>query len=287
MRFSWPKSILALLLALAGAIGGLYLYGAFRWQRATRALRAKMSAARLPAGVSAYDPRDLADLPAPVQRYFRAVLKEGQPVVASARVELTGAFNLSQTGEQWRPFTSTQHVVTHRPGFVWDARISMAPGVHIYVYDAYVAGTGALAARLLGLFTVAEMPASPELDQGELMRFLAEAVWYPTALLPGQGVQWEAIDDTRAAATLRDGATSVRLVFQFNAQGLIDSVHAEDRYRDVNGTLVATPWQVRCWDFQTRDGMLVPLQGEVAWLLPQGSQPYWRGRIERVEYDYQ
>lgn len=32
--------------------------------------------------------------------------------------------------------------------------------------------------------------------------------------------------------------------------------------------------------------MLVPLQGEVAWLLPQGPLPYWRGRIERVEYDY-
>ncbi|MCS6883167.1 MAG: hypothetical protein RMK84_06640 [Oscillochloridaceae bacterium] len=287
MRFSWPKSFLALFLFLAGGVGALYLYGALRWQRAIGALHAKMYAARLPAGVRPYDPRDLADLPVPVQRYFRTVLKEGQPVVASARVKFTGVFNMSQTAEQWRPLTSTQHVVTRHPGFVWDARIGMAPGMPIYVYDAYVAGTGALAARLLGLFTVAEMPASPELNHGELMRFLAEAVWYPTALLPGQGVEWEAIDDTRAAATLRDGATSVRLVFQFDAQGLIDSVRADDRYRDVNGTLVPTPWQVRCWDFQARDGMLVPLQGEVAWLLPQGPHPYWRGRIERVEYHYQ
>lgn len=286
MRFSWPKSILALFLVLTGAIGALYLYGALRWRRATRALRAKMYAARLPFSVTTYDPRDLADLPAPVQRYFGAVLKAGQPVAASVQVKFTGAFNMSQTAEQWRPLISTQHVVTHPPGFVWDARISMAPGVPIYVYDAYVAGTGALAARALGLFTVAKMPASPELDHGELMRFLAEAVWYPTALLPGQGVQWEAIDDTRAAVTLRDGATSVRLVFQFDARGLIDSVRADYRYREVDGTLVPTPWQVRCWDFQERDGMLVPLQGEVAWLLPQGPLPYWRGRIERIQYDY-
>ncbi|MGQ9926406.1 MAG: DUF6920 family protein [Chloroflexaceae bacterium] len=103
-----------------------------------------------------------------------------------------------------------------------------------------------------------------------------------------QGVAWEATDDTRAAATLRDGATrSVRLVFHFDAHGLINSVYADDRYRDVNGVLTATPWQARYWDYQVRDGMLVPLQGEVAWLLPQGPQPYWRGRIERVRYDYQ
>ncbi len=286
MRCSWPKSILALFLVLAGAIGVLYLYGALRWRRTTRDLHAKMDAARLPSRVTTYDPRDLAGLPAPVQRYFRAVLKEGQPVITSVRVEHTGAFNMSQTAEQWLSFTSTQHVVTHRPGFVWDARISMAPGVAIHVHDAYVAGTGVLAARLLGLFAVMEMPAAPELDQGELMRFLAEAAWYPTALLPGQDVQWEAIDDTRAAATLRDGATSVRLVFQFDEQGLIVAVQADDRYRDVNGTLVATPWQARHWDYQARDGMLVPLQGEVAWLLPRGPLPYWRGRIERVEYDY-
>ncbi len=271
MRLSWPKSILALFLILAGAIGVLYLYGALRWQRTTRDLHAKMDAARLPSRVTTYDPRDLADLPAPVQRYFGAVLKAGQPVVASAQVKLTGAFNMSQTADQWRPLTSTQHVVTHPPGFVWDARISMAPGVPVYVYDAYVAGTGALAAQALGLFTVAQMPASPELDHGELMRFLAEAAWYPTALLPGQGVQWEAIDETSAAATLRDGATSVRLVFQFDARGLIDTVRADYRYREVDGTLVPTPWQVRCWGFQERDGMLVPLEGEVAWLLPRGA----------------
>jgi hypothetical protein len=165
--------------------------------------------------------------------------------------------------EQWLSFTSTQHVVTHRPGFVWDARISMAPGVAIHVHDAYVAGTGVLAARLPGLFTVMEMPAAPELDQSELMRFLAEAAWYPTALLPGQDVQWEAIDDTRAAATLRDGATSVRLVFQFDEQGLIASVQADDRYRDVNGTLVTTPWQARHWDYQARAPDAQPVIADV------------------------
>lgn len=35
-----------------------------------------------------------------------------------------------------------------------------------------------------------------------------------------------------------------------------------------------------------RSGMQVPLDGEVAWLLPQGERPYWRGRITKIEYEF-
>jgi hypothetical protein len=31
--------------------------------------------------------------------------------------------------------------------------------------------------------------------------------------------------------------------------------------------------------------MLIPLEGEVAWLLPEGAKPYWRGVIARIEYE--
>ena len=39
------------------------------------------------------------------------------------------------------------------------------------------------------------------------------------------------------------------------------------RYREVQGSQVATPWQGRFWDYQLRDDMLVPLAGEVSWQL--------------------
>ena len=118
------------------------------------------------------------------------------------------------------------------------------------------------------------------------MRFFAEGAWYPTALLPSQGVVWTAIDDTHAGATLSDGTTTVKLVFQFDTQGLISSVRSNGRYRAVDGVLAATPWQGRFWDYELRDGMLIPLEGEVAWLLQEGPKPYWRGRIQRIRYEY-
>lgn len=99
------------------------------------------------------------------------------------------------------------------------------------------------------------------------MRFLAEATWHPTALLPGHGVTWEAVDEASAYATLIDGSTSVRLLFQFDDQGLVHTVYSDGRYREVDGEFIETPWQGRFWNYDQRDGILVPLNGEVSWML--------------------
>jgi hypothetical protein len=282
----WWKTIVGTIIALVFFLVGALFYGVKRWQTRIRALQAQMAVAQTPVTPRTYDPGELKNLPLSVQRYFRTVLNEGQPLIAAASVAHIGTFNMSQTGEQWQPFTSTQRVVTRRPGFVWDARIRLAPGVNVFVLDAYVKSEGILTARLLGLLTVMDQSSTPELAQGEMMRFFAEAVWYPTALLPSQGVVWEAVDDSQARATLSDGPITVTLLFHFDAQGLVDTVSAAGRYRELAGTQVSTAWEGRFWDYQRRDGMLVPLAGEVAWQLEEGPKPYWRGRIERVEYEY-
>jgi hypothetical protein len=284
-EMGWKIVVAAVIVLAAVVIGALYL-GARRWKADVRDLRDEMDAAREPTLVGIYDPRKLDGLPEPVRRYFGAVLQEGQPVVASARFEHSGTFNMGETEEQWKRFTSMQHVVTRRPGFVWDARITMAPGMAADVRDAYVAGRGLLVGKLFGLVTVVEQQNTPEMAQGELLRVFAESAWYPTALLPDQGIVWEAIDDARATATLTDGDTTVRLEFEFDEQGLIHSIYAEARYRDVDGTPIATPWQGFFWEYARRDGMLIPLEGEVGWLIDGEYRPYWRGRIEQIEYEY-
>jgi hypothetical protein len=56
-------------------------------------------------------------------------------------------------------------------------------------------------------------------------------------------------------------------------------VGTEARGRTVDGEVVPTPWQGRFWNYDERGGMWVPLDGEVAWLLPEGAKPYWHGHI--------
>jgi hypothetical protein len=277
---------LAVGLAMAALAALVLAVGQWRWRAGTQALQAALHAARVPITPGHYHADELQALPAPVQRYFRTVLVDGQAMVATSRFEQSGSMNMSETGESWKPFTATQNVVTRRPGFDWDARVAVLPGVAVHVHDAYAAGSGRLLAAVFGLIPLADQHDSPAIAEGELLRFLAEAVLYPTALLPSQGVRWEAVDATSSRASLRDGTTNATVSFHFGADGLIDSLQADARGRTVAGVATPTPWAGRWRSYEVRDGMRVPLEGEVAWVLPDGSKPYWRGRIGRLSYTF-
>jgi len=277
--------LLGALLALLLVAGCALLWGHWRWQSGTTALRNDLVAARQPMTPTRFDAGELAALPPPVQRYLRLALQDGQPMITAARFTHRGTFNMGQSEPRWTDFTSDQIVSTRRPGFDWDGRIAMAPGLSVRVHDAYVAGQGLLVAKLMGLLPLADIRGTPELAQGELMRYLSETPWYPSALLPSQGVRWQAIDERSARATLADGATTVGVVFGFGADGLIESVYAEARARTVGDRIEMRPWQVRVWGYERHHGVLIPSAGEVSWLLPQGPYPYWRGRIETINYE--
>jgi hypothetical protein len=281
--------IIGLIIAVSVAVTAalcLAAYGRARWAESTQKLLVRLEATHLASTVSHFDARELEGLPAPVQRYFRAVLKDGQRMIAAATVEHTGTFNLSQNGEKWKPFTSKQRVVIRRPGFLWDARVEIGPRVAVHVHDAYVGGEGILRAAVLGLFTVAELHGPGDIAQGELIRFFAEAAWYPTALLPSQGVRWEAVDDHSAKATLLDATVSVTMLFRFDDADLIESVSVEARGATVDRVIVMIPWEARVSNYQDRNGMRVPLIGEASWLPPQGRRPYWRGTIASLAYEF-
>jgi hypothetical protein len=257
-----------------------------RWAEAMQSLTAGLEAGRVPASAARYDPSQLAGLPVPVQRYFRTALTPGQAVVSAATIQMSGTFNMSASGEQWRAFTSRQRVSTRRPGFLWDARIAMLPGVAVRVVDSYIAGNGLLRAAIQGLFAVADLRGGGEIARGEFMRYFAEAAWYPTALLPSQGVRWEAVDDRSANATMVDGPVSLTLLFRFDAAGLIESFRAEARGSMVGKIMVQAPWEGRFSNYQTRDGMSVPLAGEVAWMRPEGRKAYFKGVVSQLSYEF-
>jgi hypothetical protein len=266
--------------------------GKRRWTAATRALSGTLEAGRiavrrdLKSPPARYGVRELEGLPAPVQRYFRAVFEDGQPIITAVTIDIGGSFNMSPTGERWRPFTSRQRVTTRRPGFLWDARIALAPGVKVSVVDSYIAGQGLLHATLQGLFTVARMQGEGEIARGELMRWFAEVAWYPTALLPSQGVRWEAIDDHSAKATMVDGPLCLTLLFRFNESGLIGSFRADSRSSMVGDKMVMAPWEGIWSNYRSHDGVRVPFTGEVAWIRPQGRKPYFVGTVTALSFEF-
>ena len=123
------KIILLIAVLIVAVAAGAIVFGSSRWKIGTNELRTKLEAARLRIMPTTYDAREIESLPPPVRRYFRAVLKHGQPIVSAARLAHDGQFNMDETEAKWSRFTSSQLVITRRPGFDWDGRIKLAPGM--------------------------------------------------------------------------------------------------------------------------------------------------------------
>lgn len=271
--------------ALLALYAALVLRGQWRWQQQSTRLRERLATSLLqideasPASALIETPA----LPAPVAHWFSLVVPAEIPDATTLRIRHRGLFNTRSDGERWAAFGSSQMVSLRRPGFVWDARIRMFPGLAVHVHDAYVDGEGILRAALLGQFPLAELADREGLAEGELMRWIAEAAWYPWVLLPGPAVRWRAVDESHADVTVHDGPLAITLRFGFDAGGLLRSVRSEARGRSVGGEIVPTPWEGLWSDYRKVDGRLVPMAGEVAWLLPEGRKPYWRGTVTELE----
>jgi hypothetical protein len=282
----WIKVVIGVIsLIIMGTAAAVWTVSSRR-DRATAKIIDRLLGAPDPRTEAVVDFRRLEGLPKPVIRYFRRVLRDGQPLVHSARLRQAGEFNMGRDADSWRPFTAVQHISPSAPGFAWDARIRMAPFLSATVRDGYVDGHGFMNATLLSLITIVDARDTPELDAGALQRYLAEAVLCPTALLPSQGVQWREIDDHRAEAVLTHGRTTVSLEFRFNDAGVVTAVYTPARFREVDGRYMPTPWGGTFRRYEERGGMRIPIEGEVSWFLPGRTLTYWRGTIGEIQYEF-
>jgi hypothetical protein len=269
---------------LVVAVIGVLAVARASWRSHTAAVIAKLNRSAKPSP-GAYAASRLDSLPAPVARYLRLVLREGQPLASRAALGQRGTFLVNEKSDGWGEFTGIETFVAQPAGFVWDARIRMAPGMDAWVRDAFADGAGSMEVSMLALVPVTSVKGTREISEGALHRWLAEAVWMPAALLPGRGVTWAAVDDTTARATVASGGVTVSLDYRFGPDGLVSFVYAESRMRDVHGRGVPTPWLGRFGRYAERGGMRIPLEGAVGWVLPEGWQPYWRGEILEAAYE--
>ncbi|WP_135805911.1 DUF6544 family protein [Halorussus marinus] len=263
----------------AAAVG---LAGRLRHERATATLVADLLA-DADRSRRAVAPEEFAGLPDPVRRYLDLALADDRSHVRTARLRQRGEFRLGGAESAWKPFAATHHVAVRPPGFVWDAAIEAAPLVPVRVVDSYVGGTGGLRATLFGLVAVADPAPTPELDEGELVRYLAEAVWLPSALAPGAGVAWDPIDDRSARATVDHRGTTASAVFHFEDDRIV-RVTADRPRRLPDGRFESTPWTGSFGRYRERNGVTVPTEASVAWRLPAGDLPYWRARVTGIDH---
>jgi hypothetical protein len=222
---------------------------------------------------------DLVGLPEPVQRWLRWSNVVGTAYPVTVRLRQQGEFRMGQD-RGWMRFTAQEYYTTDPPGYVWKVIFRMAPLVTVRGRDRYADGQASIVMRLLSLIPVAN-DHGPGLDQGAMLRFLNETMWFPAGVLSPY-ISWEARDATSAVATMRYGGVSASATFLFDEQGRLINMTAE-RFDNANKAML--PWSTPISDYGQFAGIRVPVQGAGVWQYERGEFPYIRLRVTDLEYN--
>ncbi|TDN39405.1 hypothetical protein E4631_14835 [Hymenobacter sp. UV11] len=258
---------------LAGAALALPILGIFAARRLRRDARQLFAAAN-DGPERVYHEAQLAGLPLPVQRYFRQVLPDGQPYLRGLRLRHGGQFK-TDLKKAWLPLQGEQYITADPPGFLWQGTTRW-----FVARDEYVAGRGGLTVRLLGAVPIVRGQGS-HYDKGELLRWLAEGAWLPTALLPGPHLAWTAVDDQAARLTLTHAGQTVECLMRFNERNELAACEALRYFSNTE----LQPWEGRFSQYRRQQGVLVPFAAEASWVINGQRQPYARFLVQALEHD--
>jgi hypothetical protein len=229
---------------------------------------------------------DMTELPEPVRRYFHFAFPDGPRALRAVRMELSGDFRRPGS-TSWAPMTVEQYVSVVDPAFVFFGDTDVLPGVWARAMDSYVDGAMHMNVRLLSAITVLNEIDVPELNLTSLMRFFIEAPLFPSALLPNRHLRWEPIDGSTARAVVsKDGREVGAYRVTFDDAGRIVRYDAEKGGRKADEARFHGAGEVALrGDYRTVDGVMVPMSFQIARRIDGQMKPFWKGRVERIEFD--
>ncbi len=226
---------------------------------------------------------EVDSLPASVQKYFSYALTDRITKPRFARIKQSGRFK-TNINAGFKDLTAEQYVVTSEPGFIWSGDIHLFdPIIWIRGIDTYVNGSGSLLIKFMSGVTITR-ETGEEIAQAQIVRWLMEAIWCPTALLPSGNLEWSAVDSTSAEVHFKENDIAIDAIFHFNDDGSINKITAK-RYMTTVAGPALTNYTGYVSDYKEVKGMKIPFHVEVEWNLDHQDFKYGTFDIEEIEYD--
>ncbi len=277
----WLVGVMVLVLVV---VGGVSLVAGFVWNNTVdREVDLFLAGTGLPLFDSQpIQAQDLAELPEPVRRWLRQANVVGAKPVRTVRLQQEVTLRLDSEAP-WLSGSAVQYFRTREPGFLWHVRLRMNPLLHIVGRDRYADGGGHMQIMVQSLFPVVDA-AGREIDQGTLLRYLAEVVWFPTAALDDR-IQWQAVDEGAAQAAMTYGGVTVTGMFHFDAAGQVTRFEAQ-RYKESEGTYSLEDWIITMTAHRSAAGLVIPTKADVTWRLAEGDFHWFSCEVTAIEYTF-
>ncbi len=269
--------------ALVAAGVAAVAIGSLRIEADIAAFQVRVADAGAAHPAPAPDAAQFAGLPEPVQRYFRFVFTGQVPSVSAVHLAAEGRFRRPLT-DTFNPTSAEQVIAVGLPALMFSATTPILPGIWARAYDFFAQGRMEMKAKVLSTLTVVDERETPSLNRISLRRWLLESALYPQALLPGGPVTWQAIDEHSARATVTADGLSASMIAQFDADGRMTHMMAEQD-GDLNTPYHGSGEHVARSDYRSVGHQMIPHAFTISRAADGRLYPFWEGRITQIRFD--
>ncbi|HEA19746.1 hypothetical protein LCGC14_1127490 [marine sediment metagenome] len=221
-------------------------------------------------------------LPEIVQKSMRSSGVIGQDEIVSVRLQQKGEMKTKPEGK-WMPFTATQYFNVEDAAFIWTTEVDFMPMVNMAGRDKLIDGKGEMLIKLANMIPVVDEGNNEKVNSGAMLRYMAEMVWFPSAML-NDYIKWEAMDANAAKATFTLKGESVSGIYTFSDKGNFKSFEA-NRYYGGKMDSKLEKWKITASDYKEFNGIKIPNKCSVIWKLREGDSNWLNLEITELEYN--
>jgi hypothetical protein len=226
--------------------------------------------------------QDIAGLPSPVQRYFRANGYVGKPHTLNMRLSWRGMKLKRSHDADWMDLSCQQFNSVASPMRIALMKGRIAGFIPFEGRDKYQEGHGSMLIKAAKVLTVGESTGSP-MDTSGLVTVLSEALLAPSYALQGY-MKWQPVDDRTARAELTHNGLTVSGTFHFNERDELIRFDSSDRWQDGKPPK-QLPWSAQIDSYRELNGIRFPTHVSATWHEPGGDLTYVEGTLESVEFN--
>ena len=225
---------------------------------------------------------DLANLPAPVQKYLQSSGVIGQPRVHNFFVRARGRIR-SGPNSPWITLTAEQHNFVEPPARLFYITGAMF-AVPIQGYHRYVGPAATMRVKAAALVPVVDV-SGEEMNQSETVTLFNDMCVMAPATLISRAITWEAVDARIARAAFTNAGHTIHAELTFNDAGELTNFWSDDRYQADGQKIRKLRWSTPLWDYRAFGPVRLAARGEGRWHEPEGDYPYIQLSIEQVRYN--
>jgi len=226
---------------------------------------------------------NFSKLPFVVKKYLQKNINSTSSSPQYCQYSVTGKIKENQKSD-WINITSQNYYLATASDFIKVTEVQNNFPLWTVTVDKYLNNKASTSSKLLASIPTYDFEGN-KLSRSYLVLYLLESVFCPTVLLPNMNVNWKAIDNSKALATIWDNNLKGSAIFHFNTKGEIIKIETEDRYMPDVIDYNREKFTIHFANYKNVGNFNIPTYYEYQWNLAGGDFTFGRFSISDITYE--